>query len=184
MYAIFLSTFLFNQFKNGLPEESSKEADASGKKQEQEAPKAEEKPSLNDTTTTATANVTNTTDASSSAKNATQPKNVTTSIRLDLKFSSIDHDLVVKSKDQVNASRSKLEAIREKERETKKRAAAINSLEAFIFDTRDKIETNDEFAKCSTPEERENIKTKLQDADIWLSDIDLTVPTKVSMISS
>jgi hypoxia up-regulated 1 len=50
-------------------------------------------------------------------------------------------------------------------------------LEAFIFDTKDKL-TQDEFVKCSTEEEREKIRAKLDEADTWMSDADDTVETK------
>ena len=50
-------------------------------------------------------------------------------------------------------------------------------MEAFIFDTKDKL-SQDEFVKCTTEDEREKIRTKLDEADTWMSDADDTVETK------
>jgi hypoxia up-regulated 1 len=101
-----------------------------------------------------------------------------TSLKETIQFEYVSLDLPEWSKEFLGESQNKLKAMKEKEKEKKKRAAAINSLEAFIFDTKDKLNQND-FIKCSTEEEREQIKAKLDDADMWLSEADDSVETKV-----
>ena len=44
---------------------------------------------------------------------------------------------------------------------------AQNELESFIFDTQDKL-TQEDYEKCSTSEERENMQQKLSEASDWL----------------
>lgn len=78
----------------------------------------------------------------------------------------------------INESRSKLKDIREKEKARIKRAAAVNSLEAFVFELKDSL-TQDEFIKCSTDEEREKIAAKVEEVDNWLFEADNSVDTKV-----
>jgi hypoxia up-regulated 1 len=123
-----------------------------------------------------TANLTvNGTD--SVVKNATATANVTI-LREDIKFELVDVDLIPFTKAQLDEFKNKLSVLKEKEREKRKRAAAINSLETFIFDTKDKL-IQDEFIKCSTNEEREAISSKLDEADAWLSEADDSVETKL-----
>jgi hypoxia up-regulated 1 len=86
--------------------------------------------------------------------------------------------LILIGKQTLEESRSKLQLIKEKEREKRKKAAAINNLEAFIFDTRDRL-SQDDFVKCSSDDEREQISAKLSEADSWLMDADNNVETKV-----
>lgn len=50
-------------------------------------------------------------------------------------------------------------------------------MEAFIFDTRDKL-TQDEFVKCSSQDERDKISSKIDEVDSWLSEADDSVATK------
>ncbi len=115
------------------------------------------------------------------AEQAVPVKNATanlTLLREEIKYNTVDLDLIELNKDLVEASKSKLHLIKEKEKEKRKKAAAINSLEAFIFDTRDRL-SQDEFIKCSTEEEREKISSKLSEVDNWLMEADNSVETKV-----
>ena len=113
----------------------------------------------------------------------TPVKNVTANVNLtllreDIVFNSVDFDLILIGKQTLEESRSKLQLIKEKEREKRNKAAAINNLEAFIFDTRDRL-SQDDFVKCSSEDEREQISAKLSEADNWLMDADNSVETKV-----
>lgn len=113
----------------------------------------------------------------------TPVKNVSANVNLtllreDIVFNSVDFDLILIGKQTLEESRSKLQLIKEKEREKRKKAAAINNLEAFIFDTRDRL-SQDDFVKCSSEDEREQISAKLSEADNWLMDADNSVETKV-----
>jgi hypothetical protein len=79
----------------------------------------------------------------------------------------------------VEEKRKKLEAIHEREKDKRKRASAINSLESFIYDTKYKLEEKD-FELCTTKEEREDTLAKLNEYNEWLFDADETVETKVN----
>jgi len=113
---------------------------------------------------------------STSSKNETQIPSVIIK-REDIKFDSVTLDFQPIDKKKTDQIKMKLQAIKEKEKEKRKRAASINSLETFIFDTRDKL-SQDEFVKCSTDEEREKIKAKIDEADAWLSEADDKIETK------
>lgn len=78
---------------------------------------------------------------------------------------------------RLDESRTKLSEIKEREREKRKRAAAVNALETHMFDMRDKLES-DEFVKCSSDEEREKVRAKLDEVDAWLGDADASVELK------
>ena len=88
-----------------------------------------------------------------------------------------DVDLIPFTAVTLEEYKAKLSTLKEKERERRKRAAAINSLETFIFDTKDKL-TQEEFIKCSTDEERQSISAMLDETDMWLSETDDLVETK------
>ncbi|EGC31759.1 hypothetical protein DICPUDRAFT_156336 [Dictyostelium purpureum] len=45
-----------------------------------------------------------------------------------------------------------------------------NNLESFIYETRDKVESNDEYISCSTKEERDELLAELEISSSWLSD--------------
>lgn len=121
--------------------------------------------------------MTNSTESASSVpKNETQVKNLV--LKENIKFKMIELDLVAIEENVINESRSKLKDIRDKEKARLKRAAAINSLEAFLFELKDSL-TQDEFVKCSTAEEREKISAKVEEVDNWLYETDNSVDTKV-----
>ncbi len=130
------------------------------------------------TPTPTAANETLNATAQINLKNSTQPVANVTIKREDIQFDSVEPDHVSADKKRQETMKLKLVAIREKEKEKRKRAQAVNSLEAFIFDTKDKL-SQDDFVKCTTEEEREKIKTSLDEADNWMSDADDSVETKV-----
>ena len=117
----------------------------------------------------------NGTDSNAAQQNKTQPKPKI--MKESFKFDLVELDVAEMTKEMLNDSKSKLKTIKEKEKEKKSRAAAINALEAFIFDTRDKLE-QDEFIKCSTEDERATLKQKIEEADAWLGDADDSVAVK------
>jgi len=125
----------------------------------------------------ATANTTmnNTTDPSQT--NSTVAKNVTLTVREEISFTRLSLDFYEPTSDNVAESRRKLELIKQKEREIKKKAIAVNQLETFVFDTKDKL-TQDEFISCSTETEREAIAEKLAQVTDWMDEADINVETK------
>ena len=87
-------------------------------------------------------------------------------------------DITVVDEKYMEEKRKKLDSIREREKEKRKRASAINSLESFIYDTKYKLDEK-EFELCTTKEEREETLKKLEEYNEWLFDTDDSVETKV-----
>lgn len=144
-------------------------------KSEDNSEKQDPVKNLENQTNSSDANNLNLTETDS---NSTLSKNMTlTVIKEDISYSLFNLDYIGQSNKTVLDSKKKLENIKEIEKEIKKKAAAINMLESFIFDTKDKL-TEEEFIKCSTEAERETISTKLTEADDWLQEADNTVQTK------
>ncbi|XP_069804035.1 hypoxia up-regulated protein 1 isoform X2 [Dendropsophus ebraccatus] len=81
------------------------------------------------------------------------------------------------AEEQVKKSVKKLQELTERDLEKHEREKAANSLEAFIFETQDKLE-QDEFRKVSTEQQREEISSKLSQASTWLEDEGYTATTK------
>ena len=87
-------------------------------------------------------------------------------------------DITVVDEKYMKEKRKKLDSIREREKDKRKRASAINSLESFIYDTKYKLDEK-EFELCTTKEEREETLKKLEEYNEWLFDTDDSVETKV-----
>jgi hypothetical protein len=146
--------------------------DGSSDNQETTTPAPTESSTVSGKTANQTVNGTD-----STLKNSTASANITV-LREDIKFEIVDVDLIPFTKGQLDEFKNKLSVLKEKEREKRKRASALNSLETFIFDTKDKL-TQEEFIKCSTSEERDAISAKLDEADVWMGDSDDSVETKL-----
>ncbi|KAJ8532039.1 hypothetical protein K7X08_011962 [Anisodus acutangulus] len=71
------------------------------------------------------------------------------------------------SKESFSEAKSKLEALDKKDEERRRTAELKNSLEGYIYDTRDKLESED-FAKISTSQERQSFIEKLDEVQEWL----------------
>ncbi|XP_063799542.1 hypoxia up-regulated protein 1 [Pseudophryne corroboree] len=79
--------------------------------------------------------------------------------------------------EQMKTSAKKLQELSERDFEKHEREKAANSLEAFVFETQDKLEQK-EYRKVSTEEQREEISNKLSQASSWLEDEGYTATTK------
>ncbi|XP_044147403.1 hypoxia up-regulated protein 1 isoform X2 [Bufo gargarizans] len=87
------------------------------------------------------------------------------------------NDIQDLAEEEVKRSVKKLQELTERDLEKHEREKAANSLEAFIFETQDKLEQN-EFRKVSTKDQREEILLKLSQASTWLEDEGYTAATK------
>ncbi|XP_075046721.1 hypoxia up-regulated protein 1 isoform X2 [Mixophyes fleayi] len=87
------------------------------------------------------------------------------------------NDLPDLPEEQLKKSAMKLQELTERDLAKHEREKAANSLEAFIFETQDKLEQK-EFRKVSTEEQREEISNKLNQASTWLEDEGYTATTK------
>uniref|UniRef100_A0A8C5PVK1 Hypoxia up-regulated protein 1 n=1 Tax=Leptobrachium leishanense TaxID=445787 RepID=A0A8C5PVK1_9ANUR len=79
--------------------------------------------------------------------------------------------------DDMKKSTKKLQDLTDRDLKKHEREKAANSLEAFIFETQDKL-SQDEFRKVSTGEERAEISSKLSEASNWLEDEGFAATTK------
>ncbi|XP_069597358.1 hypoxia up-regulated protein 1 isoform X1 [Ranitomeya imitator] len=87
------------------------------------------------------------------------------------------NDIPDLNEEDMKKSVKKLQELTERDFAKQEREKAANSLEAFIFETQDKLEQN-EFRKVSTKDQREEISSKLSQASIWLEDEGYTATTK------
>ncbi|XP_060188958.1 heat shock 70 kDa protein 17 [Lycium barbarum] len=71
------------------------------------------------------------------------------------------------SKESFSEAKSKLEALDKKDEERRRTAELKNSLEGYIYDTRDKLESED-FVKILTSQERQSFIEKLDEVQEWL----------------
>jgi hypoxia up-regulated 1 len=97
-----------------------------------------------------------------------------------IQFTTVSLGLPEADETVVSEIKKKLELIKQREQDKRKRASAINNLESFIYDTKDKFQ-QDDFFRCSTQDERDNIVKSLEEASEWLFDADDSVETKVKI---
>nr|KYP69334.1 Hypoxia up-regulated protein 1 [Cajanus cajan] len=72
------------------------------------------------------------------------------------------------SQDFIDEAKRKLQALDLKDAERKRTAELKNNLEGYIYSTKEKIETIEEFEKVSTSEERQSFIEKLDQVQDWL----------------
>ena len=72
----------------------------------------------------------------------------------------------------------RLKELKKKEDEKKEREIALNSLESFIYETKDKL-YDETWQECSVDEERELIQTGFQEASDWLDELSFDSEAKV-----
>lgn len=72
------------------------------------------------------------------------------------------------SKESLADAKSKLENLNKKDADRRRTAELKNTLEGYIYSTRDKIESSEEVEKISTTEERQSFNQKLEEVQEWL----------------
>ncbi|KAK9285864.1 hypothetical protein L1049_025065 [Liquidambar formosana] len=72
------------------------------------------------------------------------------------------------SKAYLAEAKRKLEALDKKDAERRRTAELKNNLEGYIYATREKLESSEEFEKISTSEERQSFIEKLEEVQEWL----------------
>uniref|UniRef100_A0A8C6XUP1 Hypoxia up-regulated protein 1 n=1 Tax=Naja naja TaxID=35670 RepID=A0A8C6XUP1_NAJNA len=87
------------------------------------------------------------------------------------------HDVLELLPEELQSSSRKLQELTERDLEKQEREKSANSLEAFIFETQDKL-YQEEYQFVATEEEREEIARKLSEASSWMEDEGYTAPTK------
>ncbi|KTG42466.1 hypothetical protein cypCar_00010150 [Cyprinus carpio] len=103
-----------------------------------------------------------------------------------LKKSKISEDITVElevndvldpSTEDMEVSKKKLQDLTNRDLEKQEREKTLNSLEAFIFETQDKMYQN-EYLAVVTEEEKEQITGKLSEASNWMDEEGYTAGTK------
>nr|XP_060643609.1 hypoxia up-regulated protein 1 [Anolis sagrei ordinatus] len=79
--------------------------------------------------------------------------------------------------EELQSSIKKLQALTERDLEKQEREKSANSLEAFVFETQDKL-YQEEYQFVSTEEEREEIAKKLSEVSSWMEEEGYTATTK------
>ncbi|KAG8647426.1 hypothetical protein MANES_09G073400v8 [Manihot esculenta] len=72
------------------------------------------------------------------------------------------------SEESLAESSRKLEALDKKDAERRRTAELKNNLEGYIYSTKEKLETSEEFEKISSDEERKSFIEKLDEVQEWL----------------
>ncbi|KAL1319836.1 hypothetical protein HN51_064580 [Arachis hypogaea] len=113
----------------------------------------------------------NTTDSNAEEIVAAEPvmekKLKKKTFRVPLKIVEKDPGMSL-SKDFLAEAKGKLEALDKKDAERKRTAELKNNLEGYIYTTKEKIDTVEEFEKVSTSEERQSFVEKLDEVQDWL----------------
>lgn len=86
-------------------------------------------------------------------------------------------DVLNPSTEDVTASRKKLQDLTNRDLAKQEREKSLNSLEAFIFETQDKL-YQDDFQLVVSEEEKEQISGKLSEASEWMDEEGYSASTK------
>ncbi|XP_076876610.1 hypoxia up-regulated protein 1 [Brachyhypopomus gauderio] len=78
-------------------------------------------------------------------------------------------DVLNPASEDIGASIKKLQDLTERDLEKQEREKTLNSLEAFVFETQDKL-YQDEYLAVVTEDEKEQISSKLSEASSWLDE--------------
>uniref|UniRef100_T1DBC3 Hypoxia up-regulated protein 1 n=1 Tax=Crotalus horridus TaxID=35024 RepID=T1DBC3_CROHD len=87
------------------------------------------------------------------------------------------HDVLELLPEELQSSSLKLQELTKRDLEKHEREKSANSLEAFVFETQDKL-YQEEYQFVATEEEREEISRKLSEASSWMEDEGYAAPTK------
>merc|ERR1712223_1315418 len=90
-------------------------------------------------------------------------------IKESLQFESTVVDLVGLTKEQFNVSKEKLDKLNEVDQIKQDRETALNDLESFVLNVREKL-YEELFEKSSTEEEREKIREKCSELSDWIDE--------------
>merc|ERR1712048_604201 len=102
-----------------------------------------------------------------------EPKYKTVKINENLNGEPESHIGGVPAKEATEAMAKFLKKLQDAEEEKKAREAALNAIETFIYDKKDKLELEGEgYAETVGEEEKEKIRTALSEADEWLWDVE------------
>ncbi|MEQ2224133.1 Hypoxia up-regulated protein 1 [Ilyodon furcidens] len=106
-----------------------------------------------------------------------KPQVKRTKISEDVTMELLINDVVDPTADDVLSSKKKLQDLTDRDLAKQEREKVLNSLEAFIFETQEKLYQEDH-QHVVTEEEQEQILTKLREASDWMDEEGYTATTK------
>ncbi|CAL9686034.1 unnamed protein product [Knipowitschia caucasica] len=165
-------------------EEAKDQEDKDQKEQEQEPSekseaekeKAEEADGPTDAKAEKDAAKSENTDGDKEAEKTTKPvkkSKLSDEIAVELLY----HDIVDPTADDVSASNKKLKDLTDRDLAKQEREKTLNTLEAFIFETQDKM-YQEEYQLVVSAEEQEEIVSRLKEASEWMDDDGYSATTK------
>ncbi|KAK5608456.1 Hypoxia up-regulated protein 1 [Crenichthys baileyi] len=106
-----------------------------------------------------------------------KPQVKRTKISEDVTMELFINDVVDPTADDLLSSKKKLQDLTDRDLAKQEREKVLNSLEAFIFETQEKLYQEDH-QQVVTEEEQEQILTKLREASDWMDEEGYTATTK------
>ncbi|MED6280152.1 Hypoxia up-regulated protein 1 [Characodon lateralis] len=106
-----------------------------------------------------------------------KPQVKRTKISEDVTMELLISDVVDPTADDILSSKKKLQDLTDRDLAKQEREKVLNSLEAFIFETQEKLYQEDH-QHVVTEEEQEQILTKLREASDWMDEEGYTATTK------
>ncbi|XP_033834268.1 hypoxia up-regulated protein 1 isoform X1 [Periophthalmus magnuspinnatus] len=156
-------------------DEADKKKQDESEKSEPETENAEEAGSKTEAKEEKDAEKTESTDIDKEAdKKKTQKKS---KISDEISVELIIHDIVDPSADDVLSSQKKLQDLTDRDLAKQEREKTLNNLEAFIFETQDKM-YQDDYQLVVSEEEQEQIVAKLREASEWMDEDGYSATTK------
>ncbi|KAM8834939.1 hypoxia up-regulated protein 1 [Synchiropus picturatus] len=98
-------------------------------------------------------------------------------ISVEITVDLLVHDIVDPTAEDLTSSQKKLQDLTDRDLAKHEREKMLNSLEAFIFETQDKL-YQDEYSVVVTEEEKEAISSKLREASEWMDEDGYSATTK------
>lgn len=95
----------------------------------------------------------------------------------DITVEQVVNDILDPSPDDLTASKKKLQDLTDRDLAKHEREKTLNSLEAFIFETQDKLYQED-YQLVVSEEEQEQISAKLKEASEWMDEEGYSATTK------
>ncbi|KAM4620871.1 hypoxia up-regulated protein 1 [Polymixia lowei] len=100
-----------------------------------------------------------------------------TKISEDVGVELVTNDILNPTADDITSSTKKLQDLTNRDLAKHEREKTLNSLEAFIFETQDKL-YQDEYQLVVSEEEKEQISSKLSEASAWMDEDGYSATTK------
>uniref|UniRef100_A0A4W6DEU1 Hypoxia up-regulated protein 1 n=1 Tax=Lates calcarifer TaxID=8187 RepID=A0A4W6DEU1_LATCA len=115
-------------------------------------------------------------EAEKDVEKKTKPQKKT-KISEDITVQLVINDIFDPTEDDVISSKKKLQDLTNRDLAKQEREKTLNSLEAFVFETQDKLYQED-YQLVVSEEEKEQISAKLSEASEWLDEDGYTATTK------